>query len=197
MYDELESAILKDFKEFGNKIILVKNEHYIDYGSGYSLYLALLKIKDMDVDEVVFAEGDLYVDKENFVRVCDNSQNVITCNTEAIEAKSAVAFYFDRNYGIHYIYDTEHSYLEIKEPFLGIYNSGQIWKFANVSHFRRVMDALTENDWHGTNLVFIQKYFGSLKRCEYNIVTFDEWVNCNTVFDYKKCGMKGKENEDT
>lgn len=196
MYDELELAIQKDFKEFGDKILLVKNEHYADYGSGYSLYLALLKIRDMNFEEVIFAEGDLYVDRESFRKVCDDSQNVITCNTEAILAKSAVAFYFDRNYGIHYIYDTEHSFLEIKEPFLGIFNSGQIWKFADANHLRRIMDSLTENEWHGTNLVLVQKYFGSLKEYEYSIITFRKWVNCNTISDYKKCRMEGNRNED-
>ncbi|MDE6913302.1 MAG: hypothetical protein K2P35_06360, partial [Lachnospiraceae bacterium] len=38
MYDDLKAAIEEEFKEFGDKILLVKNEHYADYGSGYSLY---------------------------------------------------------------------------------------------------------------------------------------------------------------
>ena len=187
MYEELESAIKRDFADFGDRILLVKNEHYADYGSGYSLYLALLRIKDMDYTEVVFAEGDLYVDRESFRKICENPRNVITCNREPILAQSAVAFYYDTNYGIHYIYDTEHSCLEIKEPFMGIYNSGQIWKFTNADYLKEIMYSLTEKERRGTNLVLIQKYFGGLAGSEYDVITFEDWFNCNTVSDYKKC----------
>lgn len=188
MYEELETAIKESFKEFGDKIILLKNDHYSDFGSGYSLYLALKKIVDMewDFDEAVFAEGDLYVDGESFKKVCDSARNVITCNTEEILASKAVAFYVDRDYGIHYIYDTEHNILEIKEPFRAIFNSGQIWKFADAKRLKQIMLSMAENDWHGTNLALVQNYFGSLAMDEYDIVTFKEWVNCNTIADYKK-----------
>ena len=117
LYEELENALKRDFGEFQDKITLVKNDHYADYGSGYSLYLALDKIKDMDFSEAVFAEGDLYVDRDSFRKVCSSPRNVITCSQEPILANKAVAFYFDSGYGIHYIYDTEHSALEIREPF--------------------------------------------------------------------------------
>lgn len=187
MYDELKTAVEKEFKEFGDKILLVENERYADYGSGYSLYLALQKILDKDFDEVIFAEGDLYVDRESFRKIYDNANNVITCNTEPILANKAVAFYYDKNYRIHYIYDTEHSTLEINEPFRGIFNSGQIWKFADADRLRTAVASICEEKWKGTNLVLIQEYFGSLSKCEYEIVTFKKWVNCNTVFDYKKC----------
>lgn len=193
MYGELVAAIKENFNEFGEKIILVKNEHYADFGSGYSLYLAFKKITDMniDFDEIVFAEGDLYVDNGSFMHVCENTKNVVTCNTEAILSEKAVAFYFDKDYKIHYIYDTRHSTLEIKEPFRGIFNSGQIWKFADAKHLKQVICSMVETDWEKTNLVLIQNYFGSLAMGEYDMVTFKEWVNCNTVSDYRKCGMKG------
>lgn len=187
MYNELESAIETNFKEFGDRILLIENEHYADYGSGYSLYLALQKIMDKDFDEVIFAEGDLYVDRESFRRVYDNANNVITCNTEPILASKAVAFYYDKDYKVHYIYDTAHSILEINEPFQGIFNSGQIWKFTDADRLKSVVHSICEKEWQGTNLVLIQRYFGKLTKQEYDIMTFKKWVNCNTILDYKRC----------
>lgn len=198
MYDELESVLENYFKELRSKILLIRNEHYADYGSGYSLYLALEKIQRMDHGEVVFAEGDLYVDAESFRRICDSSANVITCSREEILASKAVAYYFDCSHRIHYIYDTAHGALEIREPFLGIFNSGQIWKFADMEHLRQTFGTISEQDWHGTNLVFIQKYFGELARESYEIVTFEQWINCNTVSDFRRiAGRKAACNEDT
>ena len=192
LFDALKSAIEKDFREFGDKILLLKNEHYADYGSGYSLYLALQEIRDMDFEEVLFAEGDLYVDQESFRKIYDYAGNVITCTTEPILASKAVAFYFDQDYGIHYIYDTAHSLLEIREPFQGIFNSGQIWKFSDADRLRRSIRSIGEKAWRGTNLVLIQEYFGGIAPEEYNIITLKHWINCNTVADYRKCEMKGK-----
>lgn len=186
MYGELEQTVADCFGEMQEKIILVKNEHYADYGSCYSLYLALKKIRDMNFDEVVFAEGDLYVDGESFKEVCDRPGNIITYNQEEILASKAVAFYFDQCCRIHYIYDTSHSALEIREPFLGIFNSGQIWKFADRARLRQAIDAVSEKEWKGTNLVLIQKYFGTLKREQYDMVKFKEWINCNTISDYRQ-----------
>ncbi len=185
LYEELENALKRDFGDFQDKITLVKNDHYADYGSGYSLYLALDKIKDMDFSEAVFAEGDLYVDRDSFRKVCSSPRNVITCSQEPILANKAVAFYFDAGYGIHYIYDTEHSALEIREPFLGIFNSGQIWKFADPERLRRIVESAGEREKRGTNLELIQRYFGDLSREQYEIVTFKQWINCNTVSDYR------------
>ncbi len=187
MYDDLKAAIEEEFKEFGDKILLVKNEHYADYGSGYSLYLGLREIEDKDYDEVIFAEGDLYVDPKSFGEIYDHVGNVITCNTEPILASKAVAFYYDKDYAIHYIYDTAHSILEINEPFQGIFNSGQIWKFADADKLKKVVQSIPEREWRGTNLVLIQEYFGSLSKSEYDIITFAKWVNCNTISDYRKC----------
>lgn len=187
-YEELEKVIATDFEEFGDRIILVKNEHYADYGSCYSLYLGLERIKDLDFDEVVFAEGDLYVDEESFQKIYQAPNNVITCNQEAIWANKAVAFYYDTDNRLHYIYDTSHSALEIREPFLGIFNSGQIWKFADRERLRQVLASVDIKEWKGTNLVLVQKYFGALNGDEYDVVTFQEWINCNTVSDYKRIG---------
>lgn len=185
-FKELEEAINRYFSEFSNKIILVENENYTEYGSGYSLYLGLEIIKDLNYEELVFAEGDLWVDDDSFKRIWKAHGNVITCNCEAILASTSVAFYYDRQYHIHYIFDTHHSMLEITEPFRGIFNSGQIWKF---SQRERVLDAvsrLTQEEWRQTNLNFVQQYFGELDQEEYEIINLRKWVNCNTIDDFKQ-----------
>lgn len=184
-FEELQSVLENDFTEFQDKIILVENEKYAEYGSGYSLYAGLKAAFQMEFDELVFAEGDLYVDAASFEKVCSISNNVITRNAEPILASRAVAYYYDTQYGIHYIYDTSHSALEIKEPFLGIFNSGQIWKFAQPARLRQTVHDMDEKEWQGTNLELIQRYFGGLDEKAYEMVAFERWVNCNTVEDYK------------
>ncbi len=185
-YDQLEKVIQNDFSDMADRIILVENSHYSDYGSGYSLYLGLEAIKGIDYDEVVFAEGDLYVDEKSFRKVCESPKNVVTCSHEAILASKAVAFYYDTAHRLHYIYDTSHSALEIKEPFLGIFNSGQIWKFADAGRLRRAAASLSPEQWQTTNLVLVQAYFGELDGDAYEIIAFEKWINCNTVADYEK-----------
>lgn len=186
MFEELSSVIAKYFQEFEDKIFLIQNTHYQDYASGYSLYLGLEQVQGMDFDEIVFAEGDLYVDEESFQRIYNTHNNVITCNQEPIFANNAVAFYLDINDGIHYIYDTNHLALEIKEPFIGILNSGQVWKFTDPERLRQAITDVTKQEWQGTNLALIQKYFGGICKKDYEVVTFREWVNCNTISDYEK-----------
>lgn len=185
-FDELKNSLDQDFREFHDRIVLVENEKYEEYGSGYSLYLGLEAVRGMDYEELVFAEGDLWIDDESFRRVWESPKNVITCNKEAILAEKSVAFYYDAGYGIHYIFDTEHSALEIGEPFLGIFNSGQVWKFVNREHVLEAMGALPAEAWKQTNLNFIQQYFGSLTRDAYEAVVLKTWINCNTVADFEK-----------
>lgn len=185
-FEELKEAIDHYFGEFSNKIILVRNEKYEEYGSGYSLYRGLEAIEDLDYEELVFAEGDLWVDDDSFKRIWKAQGNVITCNSEAILANKSVAFYYDRQYHIHYIFDTGHSLLEITEPFRGIYNSGQIWKFSGRKRVLDVMSRLSRDEWKQTNLKFIQQYFGDLDQDEYEIIDLKKWVNCNTVADFKR-----------
>lgn len=187
-YGELETAVAEHFKGFGDRIILVQNDRYADYGSGYSLYLGLGRVRELDASEVVFAEGDLHVDRHSFQKICDCQGNVVTCSREPVLAEKSVAFYFDTDHGIHYIYDTAHGALEIKRPFLGVYNSGQIWKFADMGHLWKSVDAVGREDWKGTNLVLIQQYFGTLARSAYGLITFETWVNCNTITDFKQIG---------
>ncbi len=184
-FDRLKSAVSENFESLQDKILLIQNEKYAGYGSGYSLYLGLKAALEMQPTEVVFAEGDLYVDRAGFERVVNAKKDIVTYNREAIWADRAVAFYFDIRYGIHYIYDVEHSALEIKEPFLGIFHSGQIWKFARTGHLRQVFESMDEEGWRGTNLVFVQKYFETMERGEYEMIGLEKWINCNTVSDFE------------
>lgn len=184
MYSELKSFIIKYFGNIDNKIILVNNEMYAEYGSGYSLLLGLNKAFEYNVSEIVFMEGDLCINQIEFKKMCEINNNVITTNGEAIMASKAVAFYTDVNGKIHYIYDTEHNALQINEPFLSISNSGQIWKFKNINSLKKICDKLLPEEKIGTNLVIIQKYFGRLSEIHYSILNFNQWINCNTIEDY-------------
>lgn len=185
-FDELKKCIDKYFLDIVDKIVLVNNQKYAQYGSGYSLLLGLKKAFEYDTSEVIFMEGDLYINKNEFKILCEIDRNVITTNNEPIMASKAVAFYTDIEEKIHYIYDTEHNALQIREPFLSISNSGQIWKFKDIERLKNICENLDQREKEGTNLVIIQKYFGALKKEQYNIFNFSDWINCNTIDDYKK-----------
>lgn len=197
MFDDLKNIINEHFYvEFGDKIVLVNNEKYAEYGSGYSLYMGLNSAVESDFDEIVFAEGDLYFDRKTFENVCYSKKSVITCNSEPISADRSVAFFFDTDEQIHYIYDTAHNSLEIKVPFLSIHNSGQIWKFADQNKLIEVYKSIATDDWKKTNLVFVEKYFQSIGREDHELIRFREWINCNTVSDFRNipdnCIQEGK-----
>lgn len=185
-FEELQRTIQNQFTKFLDKIILVNNKEYEKYGSGYSLYYGLKAAIELEADEVVFAEGDLFIDSESFVKTCTSEKSVITCNFEPILASKAVVLYYDEQNRVHYIYDTGHNALVIKEPFLAVYNSGQIWKFANFHLMKSTFDSIDEQNWQGTNLIFIEKYFRTLQRDEYEIIWFKKWINCNTISDFER-----------
>lgn len=183
-YDELCQEINAKFDEFSDKIVLVENTHYENYGSGYSLYLGMLRARELGADDIVFAEGDLFLDQETYNAVCKSEKSVISINDEAILANKAVALYIGEDNTVHYIYDTGHKALVIDEPFIAIYNSGQVWKFTDASAVGEVMDSMTEVDWQGTNLVFVEKYFQSIEKNDLEIIKFKKWINCNTIDDF-------------
>ena len=184
-YEELSEIINTEFADYSDKIELIYNEHYADYLSGYSLYMGLKCADKYAYDEIVFAEGDLFVDKNSFNKVYDSRTNVITYNTEPIYADKAVVYYYDEKYNIHYIYDTNHQLIEINEPMRGIFNSGQIWKFVDRLRVKDVYGNMALNEWKGTNLNFIQKYFMEIERDQCEAIRLDKWINCNTIDDYK------------
>ncbi len=184
LYDELKKFIEDNLWEFKDRIRLVFNPEYSTFGSGYSLIVGIHNVSSK-TEEILFVEGDLYFDEDAFHRIKNSDRNVFTVSHELITARKAVVVYEDGKGFLHYLYDTSHSYLWIPEPFLAVYNSGQVWKFRDMTRLSRVMSALTTEQTRGTNLEIIQGYFGDLSPEEYEMVVFSTWYNCNTVKDYE------------
>ena len=182
-YEDLVLFVDNQLKEFRSKIRLIYNEHYLDYGSGYSLIKGL-DIVSKQAQEVIFIEGDLFFDKTSLLELINSYKDVISINNETIKADKAVALYFDANHYPHYLYDTQHSCLSINEPFTAIYNSAQMWKFINVDKLQKIRQSLTPDQLKGTNLVTIQLYFEDLLEESIDIIRIKDWYNCNTVEDY-------------
>lgn len=187
-FEDLSDFVTTSLADLASKISLVRNEHYEDFGSGYSLLVGINELKNTEVDEIIFAEGDLFFDSVSFAKISDTSLSVITTNNDPIEAKKAVAVYVNTDGKAKYIYDTKHSTLEIKEPFLGIYNSGQVWKFNEPEKLFSAAETINEDEKKGTNLVLVQKYFDQIDKNKLQVIHFDKWINCNTVEDYRKYG---------
>ena len=195
LINELEDYINTNLpSEFSEKVMLVNNEQYAEYGSGWSLYLGLdaaLKIYGNDITEVLFAEGDLFVDDESFSSVAGTKNSVITINSEAIKANKAVALYYDLENFPHYIYDTAHGQLKIDEPFTAVYNSGQIWKFTDIELLTDLVLNGDPERFTGTNLVLINEYFQKLAKNgeTIDIISMKTWINCNTINDFIIAGL--------
>ena len=195
LINELEDYINTNLpSEFSEKVMLVNNEQYAEYGSGWSLYLGLdaaLKIYGKDITEVLFAEGDLFVDDESFSSVAGTKNSVITINSEAIKANKAVALYYDLENVPHYIYDTAHGQLKIDEPFTAVYNSGQIWKFTDIGLLSDLVLNGDPERFTGTNLVLINEYFQKLAKNgeTIDIISMKTWINCNTINDFIIAGL--------
>lgn len=184
LYTQLEQFIIENLSDIHDKIDLVYNSHFQDYGSGYSLYKGIDAITACEGD-VTFVEGDLFFTKENFFQVYNSFKNVLAINREPIYSNKAVALYISEKNIPKYLYDTDHMTLYINESFKAIFNSAQIWRFISLARLRTVLSSLSEKQLQGTNLEIIQTYFGTLDPDEYETVLFDEWYNCNTVADYK------------
>lgn len=186
LYNDLKRIIEKDFLSFKDKIILINNKKYKEYGSGYSLYKGIERALEIDFDELIFAEGDLFFDDQSIKRIVQEDSNVISINREPINANKAVVLYQDIKGSIHYLYDTTHEMLRINEPFLAVYNSGQVWKFVDKNRVKDCFLSISEERWKKTNLEFVQAYFECLSEQQYEIVEFKEWINCNTIVDYNR-----------
>ena len=184
LYEKLEQFIKKELSSYGNKIELVYNEHFQDFGSGYSLYKGIESVRELG--EVTFVEGDLYFASETFKQVYDSEKSVITINREPIYSNKAVVLYVNAEGKPRYLYDTNHQTLIVPEPFKAIFNSGQMWKFKSSKRLHEAVNSLSEEQLQGTNLEIVQAYFGELNADEYDVVTFNEWYNCNTVTDYNQ-----------
>ena len=184
-YDDLSIFVSKYIKDNEHKIKTVYNEHYHDYGSGYSL-LKGIEALSKNTNVVTFIEGDLFFDVESVGDILESPKDVISVNNEPILSNKAVVLYFDANNYPHYIYDTNHSCLEIHEPFTAIYNSGQMWKFTNPTKLRKVCSELTQKQMEGTNLEIVQRYYSDIDSENLEIVRVNKWYNCNTVNDYRE-----------
>ena len=184
MYEKLQNFVTEYLAEFKDKIKLIFNPKFSTFGSGYSLILGI-QAANPHCKEILFVEGDLFFDYNDFEKIKNSDRSVFTVNHELITAKKAVVVYENISGNLRYLYDTTHSYLQISEPFHAIYNSGQVWKFTNLPKLTKVLNTLSPNQVKGTNLEIIQGYFGDLLPEEFEMVVFNTWHNCNTVKDYE------------
>lgn len=175
----VESSLLE-------KIVEIRNPHFEDRGSGWSLYLALEQLVDRNVDYVLFSEGDLVLDEQTLGRLCECEEDVITVSPDPVEASKSVALYLDLDQHPHYLYDTSHGALRVDEPFTAIYSSGQVWGFADVPKLLELTRSLSEEQHSGTNLVVVNGYFETCQAGALKVEKFSTWINCNTVHDYRR-----------
>lgn len=193
LYEKLERFVEDNLHEFKSRIKLVFNPEYSTYGSGYSLIVGIQN-SNPNTNEILFVEGDLYFDNADFEKIKNSAKNVFTVNHELITARKAVVVYENDRHFLRYLYDTAHKDLIISEPFLAVYNSGQVWKFTDMQKLTEVLNALAPEQVRGTNLEIIQGYFGNLQHEDYEMVVFKTWHNCNTVKDYETVYAKINEN---
>ena len=186
-FDALSTYINKSCLR--KKITLVENKQF-ERGSNLSLILGI-KSLEKEYDEVMFIEGDLLIDKESFLNIANNKENTISYTNIPIDAKKSVAYYINKNNKIVYIYDTQHEYLKIEEPFKSIYNSGQIWKFCNIELLKKVANSFNEDHLDLTNLATIESYFNQRKKIKHSLIK--TWYNCNTIDDYQEATQFLKE----
>ena len=190
-YQELETYISNHHHV--KNITLVYNKEY-ERGSNESL-LCGIRALGKGYSQVLFAEGDLVIDKESFISIVNSSSSVITNTTIPIEAKTSVIYYFNTEDKLNYKYDTEHKSLQVNEAFTSISNSGQIWKFCDFATLQRVVNSFSEKDIDGTNLLTISQYFNSIECNSIEQIQIQKWFNCNTITDYRQATeylQKGK-----
>jgi YD repeat-containing protein len=164
----------------------VFNPDFATKGSGYSLYLGVRELlaEGGAWDEIVFMEGDLVLDLPALGRVVEEPGDVLTACREPIRAEKSVALYKNADGEMRFAYDPDHRRLAIAEPIQEIHNSGQVWKFADLPRLAAVVAGLTPEEQAGSNLAIVGKYFAGRK--DPALVTFDDWVNCNTLPDYAR-----------
>lgn len=169
------------------KIKLIFNKKYRELNSGYSLYLGLQKAFEYsDLEEVLFIEGDLDIDKKSFAKVVCAETSVLTYNYDPIYANKAVIFYKKADGNYRYSFNSSHGLLKIEDDFSALFNSGQCWKFRNVRALKESNMIFGDTDKSGTNLEIVQEYINRIKQNEIMILGLKRWTNCNTREDYKK-----------
>lgn len=184
-FEELYSYYLENLSEdFGN-VVFVKNEHYADLSSGYSLYLGIKEAVRLNADEVLFVEGDLDIDGESFDKVVRSEKDVLTYNHESIYADKAVVLYKDDKEQYQYAFNSNHGMLTINVPFSCMLNSGQLWKFKDVDALSEANEKFYNENMAGTNLVIIQYYIDRRGSDKFDLIGLNRWTNCNTRQDYR------------
>ena len=171
--------------EMQKKIIVVVNDHYEDWSSGYSLFIGINETLKYSPDSIIFAEGDLDVDNETFDHVNNCEKSVITCNHDVIYSKKAVIGYRNVEGKYRYAFSTSHGSVSVDEPFTMLFNSGQIWKFTDMKLLRESNDNFDKVKETGTNLVIVGDYFSKEEPDNIGFIDFKQWVNCNTREDYR------------
>lgn len=186
-FHELEEYVRTHLKALRDKIVILENPYYKEYGSGYSLKIGMEAcLKKEKIDEIFFTEGDLYIGIKDYQRIKKVRQDCFTYNHEVILAEKAVVIYRTET-GWHYAFDSEHKGISMPGKILEIYNSAQMWKFYDIEWLRTIFAEIQEEEWQGTNLILIQKYFNKKEALPVEINT---WVNCNTKGDYRKCDWR-------
>ncbi len=189
-YEAVEEYCAKLPSNLRDRIRLVYNDHFADLASGYSLYMGLKCLFDEttcdDIEEVLFVEGDLDIDRTSFDRVVDSDRNVLTYSHEPIYSNKAVVLYRVGAGHYRYAFNSEHGLLWIDEPFSLILNSGQMWKFRSPEKLKTANEKFYSEDKGGTNLKIIQNYIDTCDSDSFELIGLDRWTNCNTREDYKK-----------
>ncbi len=183
-FDRLEDYCRWLDPNMRDRISLIFNEHYLDLASGYSLSLGLKEALRCGAEEILFAEGDLDIDRESFDKVVASRKSVLTYTFEPIYADRAVVLYKDEKDRYRYAFNSSHGLLSIDVPFSCILNSGQLWKFTEMETLRLVNERFLDETANGTNLRIIQSYLNA--NIEVDLIGLKRWTNCNTKEDYRK-----------
>ncbi|MBQ8945536.1 MAG: hypothetical protein IJ058_01870 [Lachnospiraceae bacterium] len=189
-YDEVQDYCDKLPGDMKTRIELVYNEHYADLASGYSLYVGLKAIfetyENDSIEEILFVEGDLDIDRDSFDTVVSCKSDVLTYNYEPIYSNKAVVLYRDGTGSYRYAFNSSHGLLRIDEPFSMILNSGQMWKFTDIEKLKVANDIFYSDNKSGTNLCIIQEYIDQQRDDDPRIIGLKRWTNCNTREDYRR-----------
>lgn len=184
-YERLLEYINTYGQEFSFEIESVYNSAYEIYGSGYSLWKGLEKcLEGEEPSGITFIEGDLCFDAESFEQIKNSEWSCVSYNHKPIYSNKAVVAYINQEEQIKYVYNISHGLLQITEPFSMLMNSGQMWKFADWDRVKEIVNTMSEAEWQGTNLVFVEKYFAGIAPDKREIIAIKEWENCNTREDY-------------
>lgn len=167
------------------KLLLIHNEDYARYGSGWSFLKGIRAVQCFAPEEILFAEGDLAFGRGDFQKIAQAQGDVITFTQGPIDAHTSVVAYLSADGRPHYLYDVQHRLIQVEEPFISIFNSGQVWKFSDTTLLYTLADELPKLIHQRTNLEIINAYFSKSNRNALSLINFAEWVNCNTIYEFR------------